>query len=102
MNFIREENEIYVLNEENKKIVRATFPFVEKNVINVNHTYVDPSLRGQGVASTLMDEVYNYAKEKGYTVVNSCPYAVTWFKRHPEKSDVLNKDIEVNEACAIL
>lgn len=101
MKFIHEKNRIYVKNEEGKMIVEATFPFVDENVINVDHTFVDPSLRGQGVASTLMTEVYNHAKEHNYTVVNSCPYAVAWFKRNPDKSDVLNQDIHVNEACKI-
>ena len=102
MKFIIKENEIYVNDENGKIIVRATFPFVAEKVINVEHTFVDPSLRGQGIASLLMNEVYKNAKEKGYTVVNSCPYAVVWFKKNVDKQDVLNKNIEVNEACKIL
>lgn len=102
MKFIKETNEIYVLNDENKKIVRATFPFIEENVINVDHTFVDPSLRGQGIASILMHEVYNYAKIKGYTVVASCPYAVAWFKKNKDKQDIVNTKIEVPESCKIL
>lgn len=102
MKFIKETNEIYVLNEDGNKIVRATFPFIEDNVINVDHTFVTKDLRGQGIASKLMNEVYNLAKEKGYTVVNSCPYAIAWFKRNKDKQDVLNKDINVDEACKVL
>lgn len=101
MKFIHEKNKIFVLNEEGKEIVLATFPFVEENVINVDHTFVDPSMRGQGIASLLMNEVYNHAKDKGYTVVNSCPYAVVWFKRNKDKQDVLNVDIDVEEVCKI-
>lgn len=100
MNFIHEKNKIYVL-EDGKEIVVATFPFVEENVINVDHTFVDPKLRGQGVASVLMNEVYNHAKEHNYTVVNSCPYAVAWFKKNKDKQDVLNPDIEVGQVCKI-
>lgn len=102
MKFITEKNEIYVLNNENRKIVRATFPFIKDNVINVDHTFVDPSLRGQGIASTLMKEVYNYAKEQGYTAVASCPYAVAWFKKNRDKQDIINTDIEVPESCKII
>jgi len=101
MKFIHEENKIFVNNDKGEVIVLATFPFVSEKVINIDHTFVDPSLRGQGVASLLMHEVYNHAKEKGYTVVNSCPYAIAWFKKHPDKSDVLNLDIEVKEACKL-
>lgn len=101
MEFIRETNKIYVLNEEGKEIVRATFPFIAENVINVDHTFVDLALRGQGVASKLMHEVYNLAKDEGYTVVNSCPYAVAWFKRNKDKQDVINTEIEVDPSCKI-
>lgn len=101
MKFITEKNEIYVLNNENRKIVRATFPFIKDNVINVDHTFVDPSLRGQGVAGQLMNEVYNHAKEHNYTVVNTCPYAVAWFTKNTDKADVLNTEIEVSPACKL-
>lgn len=103
MQFIKESNEIYVLNESGNKIIRATFPFLENEtkVVNVNHTYVTNDLRGQGIASKLMDEVYNYAKEQGYTLVASCPYAVAWFKKNKDKQDIINREIEVSEACVI-
>lgn len=102
MKFIHEKNKIYVKDENDKIIVLATFPFVSENVINVDHTFVDPSMRGRGIASLLMEEVYKHAKEHNYTVVNTCPYAVNWFKKHTDKQDVLNKDIKMDEACKIL
>ncbi len=58
--------------------------FYKEGVVVVNHTYVDPSLRGQGIASELMHEVSKFAKEKGYKVVATCPYAVVWYKKHHE------------------
>lgn len=101
MKFIHEKNQIFVEDENGDVIVLATFPFIKENVINVNHTFVTPSLRGKGVASQLMQEVYNHAKENNYTVVNTCPYAVAWFKRHKDKVDVLNTEIKLDPACKI-
>ena len=66
MNFIKEDHKIYVLDQEQREIVRATFPFYKEGVVVVDHTYIDPSLRGQGIASELMHEVSRFAKEKGY------------------------------------
>ncbi|MDD3068475.1 MAG: GNAT family N-acetyltransferase [Acholeplasmataceae bacterium] len=91
MNFIYEPHRIYVNNEEGKMIVNATFPWLKPGVVVVDHTFVDPSLRGQGIASQLMFEVVNYSKKQGYKVTATCPYAVTWFKKHPEASDVLDE-----------
>ncbi len=98
MNFIYEDHRIYVLNEENKVIVNATFPWIKEGVVVVDHTYVDPSLRGQGVASNLMHEVCGFAKKKGYKMVATCPYAVVWFKKHLEFNDLI--DLETQSELA--
>lgn len=98
MNFIYEDHKIYVLNEDHKVIVNATFPFIKEGVVVVDHTYVDPSLRGQGVASNLMHEVYKHAKAKGYKVVATCPYAVVWFKKHQDLNDII--DLETQASLA--
>jgi hypothetical protein len=90
MNFIYEDHRIYVLNEEGKVIVNATFPWIKEGVVVVDHTYVDPSLRGQGVASNLMHEVCAFAKKKSYKMVATCPYAVVWFKKHQEFNDLID------------
>jgi predicted GNAT family acetyltransferase len=103
MNYIYEKNKIYVNNEDGKMIVNATFPFIKEGVVVVDHTFVDPSLRGQGVASQLMHEVYNYAKQQNYKVVATCPYAVVWFKKHTECQDILDQELQatLNPECQI-
>ncbi|MBE0701187.1 MAG: N-acetyltransferase [Acholeplasmataceae bacterium] len=98
MNYTYESHRIYVLNEEGKLIVDATFPFIKPNVINVNHTYVDPELRGQGIASQLMHEVYKFAKLKGHKMVATCPYAVVWFKKHKEHNDIIDEETQATLA----
>lgn len=94
MQFIYEDHRVYVKDESGKVIVNATFPFIQPNVVNVDHTFVDPALRGQGVASTLMHHVYDHAKAKGYKVVATCPYAVVWFKRNKDKNDIIDEAVQ--------
>jgi uncharacterized protein len=94
MDYLYEAYRIYVNNEEGKMIVNATFPEIKPGIVNVNHTFVDPTLRGQGIASKLMLEVVRYAKEKNYKVVATCPYAVVWFKRHPEFNDLIDDETQ--------
>lgn len=89
MKFINENNRIYVKDENDKIIVYALIPFKEENVIDVRSVFVDQSLRGRGVAHDLMLEVYNYAKENNYKVINTCPYAIKWFEKYTDKQDVL-------------
>ena len=103
MNFKYEDHKIYVNNEEGKLIVEATFPFYEEGVVVVDHTYVDPSLRGQGIASQLMHEVCKHSEKLGYKIVATCPYAVVWLKKHKEYAYLIDQDIQytLDPACLI-
>ncbi|MFH0767916.1 MAG: GNAT family N-acetyltransferase [Bacillota bacterium] len=98
MNYIYENHKIYVLNKEGKVIVNATFPFIEDGIVVIDHTYVDPSLRGQGIANQLMHEVYHHAKKLGFKMVATCPYAVVWFKKHKELNDIIDEEIQAHLA----
>ena len=62
MEFIRENNRIiYVV--DGKTLAYVTFPKLNDNTVIINHTVVDPSLRGQGIASKLLEEVVKYLQE---------------------------------------
>lgn len=89
MNFIHEKDRIYAEDQEGKVIAEVTFPEREHNIVDIDHTFVDSSLRGQGIAGKLMEEVVSRLHSTGQKAICTCPYAVTWFKRHPEYSDLL-------------
>lgn len=89
MNFIHEQNKIYSNDENNHMVAVVTFPKVQGNVVNIDHTFVDSSLRGQGVAGKLMEEAVTQLRENSLKAKLSCSYAVKWFEEHPECSDVL-------------
>ena len=55
----------------------------------VDHTYVDPSLRGSGVGRALVEAIVGWARETGVRILPLCPYARATFSRHPELRDVL-------------
>jgi hypothetical protein len=103
MEFIYENHKIYVKDNEDKLIVEATFPLYKKGVVNVDHTYVDPTLRGQGVASKLMHEVCKHAEKLGYKVVATCPYSVVWLKKHKEYDYLVDQltQAELSPECRI-
>jgi len=94
MDYIYENNKIFVVNEEEKVIVKATFPFIKKGVVVIDHTYVDPSLRGQGIANQLMKKVYEHCKRLEYKVVAKCAYAVVWFKKNKECNDIIDGEMQ--------
>ncbi|SDL49873.1 hypothetical protein SAMN05421823_106181 [Catalinimonas alkaloidigena] len=55
----------------------------------IDHTEVDPSLRGQGVGEALLEQIVAYARTKGVKILPLCPFANAQFKKHPEYQDVL-------------
>lgn len=88
MDFKHGKNRIYLENENGESIAEVTFPQISPNEVNINHTYVDPSLRGQGVADKLVRELVNYMRKNNLKAISTCSYAVDWFDNHPEYDDV--------------
>lgn len=55
----------------------------------LNHTYVNPDYRGQGYAEKLVDEVVKLARNKNKKIVPTCSYAIKYFEKRTDCSDVL-------------
>lgn len=49
--------------------------------VNVFHTWVPDSLRGQGVADALMKACLHWCQQQHYELVATCGYAVRWLER---------------------
>lgn len=60
----------------------------EGDSIEITHTIVPTQIEGRGVASSLVKAAYDYAREKGLSVIPSCSYALAWSRRHPEYAEV--------------
>ncbi len=83
MNFITETDRIYAADPEGKVIAEVTFPTSE-GISTIDHTFVDESLRGQGIASQLVKLAADKILADGNKIAVTCPYGVAWFQRHPE------------------
>lgn len=92
MIFTHNSNQIAVYTPDYLVVAEVTFPAVGENTVDVNHTYVDDVLRGQGVAGKLMEELVLELRQSGRKAVLTCPYAVKWFEKHPECKDVLAEE----------
>ena len=54
MDLVMERDRIQYLDDKLERAAEVTFPVVEPGVVEINRTFVDESLRGQGVAGQLM------------------------------------------------
>lgn len=84
MDFIKEENRIYLKNEQNEIIAQITFNEIKDGIYDINHTFVDESLRGKGIAKLLVEEAIQEIKMKKGKIVASCSYA----KKYLEKNNI--------------
>lgn len=82
MRFITEKERIYATDAEGKVVAEVTFP-AHDGISDIDHTYVDDSLRGQGIAGKLVQLAADNILAQGNRIAATCPYAVAWFQRHP-------------------
>lgn len=88
MEFQREPGRIFALGADGKLLAEVTFP-TQGGTAVIDHTFVDDSLRGRGVAGKLLEAAVQAIREAGLTAKPTCSYAVDWFEKHPEQKDLL-------------
>lgn len=89
MNFIHNKNQIALFSDSGELVAEITFPNLDADTVDINHTFVDSSLRGQGIAGKLMNELITDLKENNLKAVATCSYAQAWFDKHPEYQNLL-------------
>ena len=101
MTFTQESNRIFC-TQDGRTLAEVTFPEAGPGVVVIDHTWVDPSLRGQGTAGQLMQAVVDLLRADGRKAQATCSYARAWLARHPEAADVLAPDwCDAPEACKL-
>lgn len=65
------------INYKQNGIILATidFPLIGDNLYDINHTFVDESLRGQGIARKLVELAIKEINKKKGKYIASCSYA---------------------------
>ena len=58
------------------------------DVMVMDHTFVSPTLRGQGVAKKLLNRSADFAREKEYKMEAVCSYVVSAFEQSDEYEDI--------------
>lgn len=82
-------NKFYIGASEEDFDAEITYKLVNNNELLVDHTFVDSSLRGQGIARKLVDEVINKARTEGLLINPVCPYVKDVMEKDSSTHDVL-------------
>jgi hypothetical protein len=86
MEFQITDGRIFYQNEQNEVLAEATYCYVSEGVVDIDHTYVSPVLRGQGIAGQLMEALVLELRAKGLKATASCSYADAWLEKNRDRA----------------
>lgn len=84
-----EKNRVFAEDGSGEILGEVTFPDCCEGHVVIDSTYVKPELRGQSLASDLMQAAHNEIKAQGKKACLKCPYAIKWFSRHPLATEIV-------------
>lgn len=87
MELIHEGQAFRYYNQAGQMDAEITYQ-VDGDVLIVDHTYVDPSLRGQGIGKKLVDKLADFARQNRKKLHPTCPYVVELFNKSSEYTDI--------------
>ena len=62
---------------------------LQDDIIKLYSTFTPPHLRGRGIAETIVEHVFNHARENNLKVEPACSYVQTFISRNKEFNDLI-------------
>ena len=78
----------FFIERDGKRVAVMTYQRTGESAILIDHTEVDVSLRGGGVARQLLDAAVAWARQSRIKISAGCSYVVAQFARDKSLSDV--------------
>lgn len=82
-------NGSFFILQEDERIAHLDYTENPEGVLQLTHTYVSNVLRGQKIASKLVEACLDHARKNKLKLNPVCSYVVSWFEQHPSEKDVL-------------
>lgn len=86
--FKEEPNRFYLVGENNKLHAEIAYTNLGDAIYIIEHTYVNPSHQGKGIAKQLVLAVVEKARIENKKIVPLCPFANAEFERNMHYQDV--------------
>lgn len=64
----------FFIKDDDKYLARLSYEYVSPETIDANHTFVDPSLRNQGIGDKLLNALIQFSQEHQLKIIASCSY----------------------------
>lgn len=79
---------VFAIEEGAHRLAEMTYQRLGDARVLIDHTYVDPRLRGGGVARQLLDAAVAWARQSGTKLSATCSYVLVQFARDSSLADV--------------
>lgn len=77
--------------QEGNSVAFLEYRYYKKDIAFV-HTEVPEEMEGRGVASSLTEYAFKFAKTQKKLVMIYCPFVGAYLKRHPELKEQIDKE----------
>ncbi|MGG4608007.1 GNAT family N-acetyltransferase [Providencia sp. Me31A] len=89
MNIQSDHNSFFILSDDKQiRLAEITFVYTGDDLAIIDHTLVDESLRGQGIAKLLVAKVVERMRDEGRKITPLCPFAKAIFDKTPDYNDI--------------
>ena len=83
------ENTRFVIYREGYEVYVEYTP--GQKLLNLNHTYTHPELRGKGLAAQVVRAALEYVKKNNLKVIPGCTYVQSFISKHNEYEELVAK-----------
>jgi len=80
----------FVVRDGDKRLAEMTYS-LGNDIVIIDHTDVDASLRGTGTGQRLVEAAVEWARRDHKKIMPLCPFAKSVFDKRPDYADVLVK-----------
>jgi predicted GNAT family acetyltransferase len=85
-----EDQEFVAQLEEGEGELAYSLP--KQGILDIQHTYVSENMRGEGIAEQLAKTALEYARDKQWKIIATCPFVALFMKRHAKEYKSLLAD----------
>ena len=78
------------IGESRSPLAKMTFSLAGRELIIIDHTEVNGSLRGKGAGKAMLERIVELTRAQGMKVMPLCPFAKATFIKNKHLQDVLH------------
>lgn len=83
-----EKDKKFYINKDGKE-ANLKYKMDDETTIDLKSTFVPEEFRGEGLAGEITEYALNFARQKNYDVIATCPYVKSYIEKNEEYQDLV-------------